>query len=166
MRRTRLEKKILGLGSPKLDRVRGTDKEKLEVPEDWKRIIKKADGTWKKIILYNTSVNALLQHDEQMFRKIRSVFAKFREAQDAVTLLWRPHPLAASTLQALRPQMLAEYEHLVEEYQKDGFGIYDDSADVDRAVILSDAYYGDFSSVVYLYQETGKPVMIQAVDVL
>lgn len=164
--RTRLEKKILGLGSPKLDRVRGTDKEELEVPEDWKRIIKKADGTWKKIILYNTSVNALLQHDEQMFRKIRSVFAKFREAQDAVTLLWRPHPLAASTLQALRPQMLAEYEHLVEEYQKDGFGIYDDSADVDRAVILSDAYYGDFSSVVYLYQETGKPVMIQAVDVL
>ncbi len=49
-------------------------------------------------------------------------------------------------------------------YRKEGYGIYDDSADVDRAIVLSDAYYGDYSSLVQLYQETGKPVMIEDVE--
>ena len=164
--RNYLEEKILALGSPKLDKVRNTDKKALKIPEAWTRIIKKSDGTWKKIILYNTSVNAFLKHDDQMFRKIKSVFEKFREAQDKAVLLWRPHPLVSSTLQALRPQLLEEYECLVADYRKEGWGIYDDSSDIDRAVILSDAYYGDASSVVQLYQETGKPVMIQDVDTL
>ena len=47
-----------------------------------------------------------------------------------------------------------------------GFGIYDDSPDMDRAVIVSDAYYGDWSSIVHLYQKTGKPVMIQDVEIM
>ena len=37
---------------------------------------------------------------------------------------------------------------------------------MDRAVVLSDAYYGDGSSVVQLYKQTGKPIMIQNVEVL
>jgi len=37
---------------------------------------------------------------------------------------------------------------------------------MDRAVVLSDAYYGDFSSVVQVYQKTGKPVMIQNADII
>ena len=39
--------------------------------------------------------------------------------------------------------------------------IYDDSSDLNRAITLSDAYYGDLSSVVHLYLKTGKPIMIQ-----
>ena len=39
-------------------------------------------------------------------------------------------------------------------------------ADMDRAVVLSDGYYGDPSSVVQVYQETGKPVMMQNVNVI
>ena len=34
------------------------------------------------------------------------------------------------------------------------------------AVVLSDAYYGDPSSVVQVYKKTGKPIMIQNVDVI
>ena len=49
---------------------------------------------------------------------------------------------------------------------RSGWGIYDDTAELDRAVVLSDAYYGDKSSVVQVYQETGKPLMIQNVEVL
>ena len=37
---------------------------------------------------------------------------------------------------------------------------------MNRAVALSDAYYGDWSSIVYLYQKTGKKIMIQNPDVL
>lgn len=65
----------------------------------------------------------------------------------------------------MRPDILRKYTAIKEQYIAEGWGIYDDTADVDRAVVLSDAYYGDGSSVVQLYQQAGKPVMIQNVDV-
>ena len=164
--RKRLEDKILGLGSPKLDKARNTRREDLEVPDEWLKIIEKPDGTWKKIIFYNTSISALLNDDEKMLEKMKSVFSIFKEQQDAVALLWRPHPLIPSTIKAMRPQLWAEYEKIVSTYREEGWGIYDDSADMDRAVVLSDAYYGDASSVVQVYQETGKPVMLQNVEVV
>ncbi len=164
--RKKLEEKILGLGSPKLDKVHRTNRESMEIPEAWRKIIEKPDGTWKKIIFYNTSIGAMLQSEEKMLQKMKSVFQTFKEQQEEVALLWRPHPLLESTIKAMKPQMRAEYEKLVQEYRTKGWGIYDDTAELDRAVVLSDAYYGDRSSVVQVYQETGKPVMIQNVEIL
>lgn len=164
--RKRLEEKFLGLGSPKFDKVLNTRKEDLEIPEEWLKTIQKADGSWKKIIFYNTSVAALLQHDEKMLEKMKSVFSIFKEHQDEVALLWRPHPLIKTTIESMRPQLWAEYSKLVEQYKEEGWGIYDDTADMDRAVVLCDGYYGDPSSVVQLVQKTGKPVMIQNVNIL
>ena len=161
-----LEQKILGLGSPKFDKVLNTKKEDLEIPEEWLKIIGKPDGSWKKIIFYNTSISALLQHDEQMLEKMKDVFRVFKENQDEVALLWRPHPLVKTTIESMRPQLWQEYSKIVEQYRNEGWGIYDDSADMDRAVVLSDAYYGDGSSVVQVYQRTEKPIMIQCVDII
>lgn len=155
------EKKILGLGSPKYDKVTGTKREKLEIPEGWQKVIKKADGSRKKIILYNTSVGALFRHNEKMLEKMRDVFRVFYESREEVALLWRPHPLMDASLKSMRPQLLAEYGQIVRQYREEGWGIYDDTADVDRAIVLSDAYYGDWSSLVELYRMTGKPIMMQ-----
>ena len=160
------EQKILGLGSPKIDKVFNMKKEDLEMPEDWLKIIRKPDGSHKKIILYNTSVNAVLSNDEKMLAKMQDVFRLFKENKAEIALLWRPHPLLQTTISSMRPQLRNEYQKIADEYKEEGWGIYDDTADVNRAVILSDAYYGDNSSVVQLYQQTGKPVMIQNVNVL
>ncbi|MBQ7944877.1 MAG: hypothetical protein IJ326_12560 [Lachnospiraceae bacterium] len=156
-----LNQKFLGLGSPKFDKVKNTRKEDLEIPAEWLEIIEKPDGSWKKIIFYNTSIAALLEHNEKMLEKMKWVFNIFKENKDEVALLWRPHPLIKSTVSAMRPWLWAEYDKLVQQYVAEGWGIYDDSADMDRAVVLSDAYYGDHSSVVQVYQQTGKPVMVQ-----
>lgn len=164
--RKNLEEKILGLGSPKLDRVHSIRKESVEIPEEWRKIIERPDGTWKKIIFYNTSIGALLRSEEKMLEKMQAVFRLFKEQQDEFALLWRPHPLIQSTIRSMRPKLWTEYEKLVQAYREEGWGIYDDSADMDRAVVLSDAYYGDTSSVVQVYQETGKPVMIQNAEVV
>lgn len=158
--------KVLGLGSPKVDKVLNTRKEDLEIPEEWLRIIRKPDGSWKKIILYNISVSAFLQHNEKMLEKIKDVLWIFWENRDEVALLWRPHPLIKATIESMRPHLWEAYRKLVEGYCMAGFGIYDDSPDMDRAVIVSDAYYGDWSSIVHLYQKTGKPVMIQDVEIM
>lgn len=159
-----LERKFLGTGSPKLDKVQNTKKEDLEIPKEWLRIIEKPDGSWKKIVFYNTSVSALLQNDEKMLRKMESVFEIFKENKDEVALLWRPHPLIQATIESMRPQLWEEYQKIRDRYIEEGWGIYDDSADLDRAVVLSDAYYGDGSSVVQLCREKGMPVMVQNVE--
>jgi hypothetical protein len=166
LNRSYLEQKILGLGSPKFDKVNNTKKEDLEIPKDWLKIIEKPDGSWKKIIFYNTSVGALLSNSEKMLDKMRYVFGVFKENKDEVALLWRPHPLIENTVKSMRPQLWEQYKALVDEYKQEGWGIYDDSSDMDRAVILSDGYYGDGSSIVQLYQQTGKPVMLQNVDIV
>ena len=159
-------KKILGTGSPKVDKVLNTRKEDLEIPAEWLKIIQKPDGSWKKIILYNTSVGALLKNSEKMLVKMQDVFRIFKENRDDVALLWRPHPLIQATIESMRPQLWVEYVKLREQYRAEGWGIYDDSADMDRAIALSDAYYGDGSSLVQLCQKTGKPVMIQNPEVV
>ena len=46
------------------------------------------------------------------------------------------------------------------------WGIYDDSPEMNLAIAISDAYYGDPSSVVEVYKATGKPIMLQNVEVL
>ncbi len=164
--RDQWEKKILGLGSPKMDKVLETSEDDCEIPEKWLPILQNEDGSRKKVILYNTSVTALLKHDEKMLAKMRSVFETFKESVEDVALLWRPHPLIKATIESMRPQLWTEYEKLVEEYKAEGWGIYDDSAELDRAIALSDAYYGDHSSLVQLCQSAGMPVMIQDVEIV
>lgn len=126
-------------------------------------LICKPDGSWKKIIFYNTTVTALLQYNEKYLEKMRDVFRVFYENRNEVVLLWRPHPLLGATIESMRPQLREEYKQIVESYRSDGWGIYDDTSDLDRAVVLSDGYYGDGSSVVQLFQLIGKQYMIQNV---
>ncbi len=159
------EEKILGIGSPKVDKVMNTGRDEVKIPEAWRRIIEKPDGSRKKIVFYNTTVGALLHNDEQMLKKIKHVFQVFQENQEDVALLWRPHPLMKATIESMRPHLWGEYQEILDKYQAEGYGIYDDSPDLDRAIILSDAYYGDWSSVVQLYEKTGKPIMIENFDV-
>ena len=164
--RTYLETKFQGTGSPKFDKLLNTKKEDLEIPDEWLKIIKKPDGTWKKIVFYNNSIGALLQHNEKMIAKMKFVFDTFKENKDEIGLLWRPHPLIESTLTSMRPQLWEIYKTIRDKYLEEGWGIYDDTADIDRAIVVSDAYYGDMSSVVQMYQKTGKPIMILNVEML
>lgn len=164
--REELEKKILGLGSPKFDKVNSVDEATLNVPMEWKKLIQKEDGSRKKIIFYNTSLTPFLKEGDAMIRKIKDVLRIFYENKEEVTLLWRPHPLMKETVSAMCPDLWKEYEQIVDQYCSEGWGIYDDTATMDMAIAISDAYYGDSSSVVQVYQETGKPVMIQNVEII
>lgn len=159
------EAKILGLGSPKLEKADELKDETFELPGEWERVIKKPDGTRKKVILYNTGVTALLQNSGDMLDKIERVLQVFKESAEEVALLWRPHPLYEATLSSMRPELCDRYREIVSRYRQEAWGIFDDTADLARAMAVSDAYYGDPSSVVQLYKELGKPIMIQNVYV-
>lgn len=156
-----LEQKILPLGSPKLDRVqRISQSANVDLPMEWKLKIYQTDGVKKKVILYNTTINALLKYSVSYMNKLRRVLEIFKQEKKFV-LLWRPHPLLESTIKSMRPELYRDYMSIKETYIREDWGIYDETADIERAIVISDAYYGDNSSVVELYRATGKPIMIQ-----
>lgn len=161
-----LEDKFMGLGSPKFDKIFNIKKENLQIPLAWQKIICKQDGSRKKVIFYNTGISALLRYNEKWVEKIKCSLKVFKENKDETALLWRPHPLIEETMKSMCPELLDKYLAVKEDYLREGWGIYDDTADIDRAIVLSDTYYGDWSSVVHLYCQTGKPVMIQNMEVL
>jgi len=161
-----LNQKFVGSGSPKFDKVKNTELDDVEVPEEWLKIIQKPDGSWKKIIMYNTGITALLKHNEKWVDKIEYALEIFKEHREDVALLWRPHPLIETTMKSMRPEVLQRYEAIKAQYRQEAWGIYDDTAELDRAVVLSGGYYGDMSSVVELCQAKKKQVMIQNVDYL
>lgn len=160
-----LENKFVSSGSPKLDRMKKViESGKTEIPEEWKDKIYQSTGEKKKVILYNTTIDAFLKHSEKYMDKLRSVLALFRR-EKAVLLLWRPHPLLAATIKSMRPDLYSEYVEIIRVYREENWGIFDETADIDRAIVLSDAYYGDWSSVVEMYKLTKRPIMIQNCEV-
>ena len=157
------EQKISGEGSPKFDKIEKIRKEDLEIPYEWQTILNLQDGQTKKVILYNVSIASLLNYNDRMLQKIRKVHGFFKNRNDVV-LLWRPHPLLKATMESMRPDLVKEYDEIVEQYKLEGYGIYDDTPDLSRAIILCDAYYGDSSSLVQLCQKAKRPIMIQNVE--
>jgi hypothetical protein len=152
------EDKFVALGSPKFDCVISTKREKCELPDEWRDLIND-----KKVVMYNTHMWDWLKNGEQYFKKLRHVFEIFHERDDVV-LWWRPHPNTESNFRVKRPELLEKYYNVIEEYKSAGFGIYDDTADLHRAIAWSDIYYGDRSSLAVMYEAVGKQVVIQNVE--
>ena len=100
-----------------------------------------------------------------MLTKIESVINYFYEIKDEAVLLWRPHPLMRATMDSMRSDLSERYNKIVDDYISGGWGIYDDTPGYDMAFAVSDAYYGDYSSLVQLYQATGKPLLNQYAEV-
>lgn len=147
--------KIAALGSPKADKTLWFDQKPPEMPKEWAPLLK-----GKRVVLYNTSIGAMLLNNARMLDKMLETFKLF-QARGDVALLWRPHPLIRETIKSMRPWMLKSYEALEEWYKASGIGVFDDSPDFHRAMALSDMYFGDMSSLVALYGMTGKPILIQ-----
>ncbi len=157
--RKNISQKILPLGSPKYDVHPSTPEE--DLPPEWQSVLLRPDGSRKTVIFLNSTLHTVLTQGTLTFEKLEDTLATFQQQQERIALLWRPHPLMESTLKSMRPQWYQRYQDLVEEYREGAWGIFDDSEDFTRAVRVSDAYYGDESSVVDVFEKAGKAVMLQ-----
>lgn len=119
----------------------------------------------KKVIFYNTGISALLIGQGKHLDKMYRVFEIFKR-YPKVVLWWRPHPLEKSTIESMHSELSKSYQELREQFVREDIGILDESADLHRVIEISDAYYGDTSSVVNLYKKTGKPIMLAMDDVI
>ncbi len=144
------------------------EKTGIELPKEWKEKIYVADRR-KKIILYHTSADTLISYSGHVLEKLRYVFEAFRDNED-VLLWWVPGILENTDLsyyiQQMLPQMFGDYSRMTEEFLRENIGIYDDSGDMQRAVAMADAYYGDESELLQLFKEAEGVAMVQDYEIV
>lgn len=147
--------KILPLGSPKADRVIHMCRDGVEIPEEWKTVLKD-----KKSVMLNTSIGCFLSYGDIYFDKLKHIFQWFK-GRDDVVLIWRPHPLLENTVKSMRPNLIQKYHELLEYFRSEHIGIWDNTPDITRTVAIVDAYIGeDNSSVVNLFGVADKPIFV------
>lgn len=146
--------KILTLGQPQFDKARHIKEHTEVITKEW---IERAKG--KQVYLYNTSLSTML-HTEHYLEKLESVMAYF-EGQEDKLVIWRPHPLMEATFASLRPQNLKRFQDLRQGFIQRNIGIYDDLPDGYGAIALSDVYYGDHSSMIFLSIAAGLKIVRQ-----
>ncbi|MCI8465477.1 MAG: hypothetical protein HFI63_06425 [Lachnospiraceae bacterium] len=148
-----VSEKILILGSPKFDKVINWNLTDQEVPQAWKRKLH------HPVFFYNTSITGLLRDSAGTIEKMRAVFERFQTLK--ATLIWRPHPLFESTIQAMRPDILKRYQETMKYFENLEDGILDQTSEASLGIGLSDAYIGEeTSSMVHLFGVLGKPILI------
>jgi hypothetical protein len=147
---------VVPLGSPKFDYVRTQGS---PLPAEWARRV--AGHT---VLLQLTSLATLLNTPEQAMRKLNEVLDVV-EASEDLTLWWRPHPLERATVTSMVSGVEALYSAYQERAQRSDRVIVDTSLDLQRAIHNADAYFGHWSSVTELFGFTGKPIVIQDVNV-
>lgn len=145
------EEKVAALGSPKFDMIYKAEQNK-KIPGEWQVL------HGKKVFFYNTHLQDIINNGEMFISKLQYVISVFEKHKEAA-LLWRPHPLSVETIKSMNPSILEEYLNIVDEFKRNGNGVYDDTPDLDRTIAISDAYIGEEqSSVSQLYEVTGKPI--------
>lgn len=156
------EAKIFGTGSPLMD-VKKNEVEDLHIPETWLQVLKKPDGNRKKVMLYHTSILTFAQNEKRALQKLRENLEVFKVNKEDIALLWRPHLKMRETFEKTNPELWEGYREIVEQYCAEGWGIYDDTSNTERAMAMCDAYYGDNGELVQQCRVDKKPVMIQNV---
>jgi hypothetical protein len=149
--------RVVPLGSPKFDYVRTPGS---SLPADW------AERMSGRIsLLQVTSLSTLLGADRQaVMRKLNEVLDVV-EASEDLMLWWRPHPLERATIASMVPEIEPPYTAYEERAGRSDRVIVDTSVDLQRAIHNTQAYYGQWSSIVQLFGFTGKPMVIQDANV-
>ena len=160
--RTQWEEKVLGLGSPLYDLDDYNQCGESQLLPEWRKRIYRTDGSKRKVILYGTSVSRFLQYKEQMIKKLKSVLEVFREHQDEVIPVWKPDVKVTEDMSAIvGEELMQSYLDLVQQYKEEGWGVYDETEDMDQVVSIVDAYFGDSCYAAQMCRKAGLPVMLQ-----
>ena len=156
------EEKISGIDSTLMEQ-EGIDKDEIEllIPEEWKSVLDKRDGSRKKILLYNISATGFVEHGMKAVGKLKSVLQTVKESAENVALIWHLNKELELVLKKSYFELWKAYEQITEEYKSEAWGIYADNQDIQTLVSICDAYYGDACALSQAMVIAKKPVMIQ-----
>ena len=155
--RKSMEKKLINLGSPEVDKVLSLSKENVTMPDDWKgKVIKSRVN-----VVYNTTLDEIFE--SRTFDKVKETLVFFKNNRDKSFVIWRPHPLMRQSLVSMFPDLVDEYDEIMNEFINGKYGVLDTNESMHYAMFWSDMCYGyKTSSMTELYKYTGKIVLEDA----
>lgn len=139
-------------------------RESTEIPEKWVPYTLKEDGSRKKIILSANNPAAFVEDGEKALYQLEAVLKAFEKVKDSILLWWRPYPAMESVLGQISPELGERYQDILNGYREAGWGICDETDNIDCAVTACDAYYGELNFAIQPVQNMGKPIMLSAIE--
>ena len=127
------------------------------MPDDWKgKVIKSRVN-----VVYNTTLDEIFE--SRTLDKVKETLAFFKENSEKAFVIWRPHPLMKQTLTSMLPDLVNEYNEIMNEFVNGDYGVLDTNPSMHYAMFWSDMYYGyKTSSMTELYKYTGKIILEDA----
>lgn len=152
-----MENKLINLGSSEVDKVLSLSKDNVPMPDDWKgKVIKSRVN-----VVYNTTLDEIFE--SRTLDKVKETLAFFKENSEKAFVIWRPHPLMKQTLTSMFPNLVNEYNEIMNEFVNGDYGVLDANPSMHYAMFWSDMYYGyKTSSMTELYKYTGKIILEDA----
>ncbi len=135
------------------------------IPKEWERIVYKTDKSKKKIICYGISIYAIQKDGQALLEKLKNNLTIFKECASDVAVVIRPQALIKEWLPERSPELWKGYEDIMNEYKNSGLFIIDEVSRSEQIVSCSDAYYGDWCSIVWWFWQAKKPIMIENASV-
>lgn len=129
-------------------------------PAEWEQLSGRGDGPGKKIVLYTNDISEFITYREEALDKLESVLKIFYEARERVLLWWRPQGEMPRAMELVDRGLAERYCAILEQYRQAGWGVCDESGDKQRAVDMSDAYYGAGNNLLDKLQGKGKPILV------
>lgn len=133
-------------------------------PIGWEKLLVRADGARKRIVLYTNDTSDFITYGEEALDKLESVLQTFYEVREQILLWWRPQEEMFRVLtlvdQSAERGLTERYGAILERYRAAGWGVCDESYDKLQAVETCDAYYGAGNSLAEKARKRGKAVMV------
>ena len=140
--------RVFGYGSPKLDMATSNTG---TYPEEWRHII----GD-RPVTLVATSLSTYLVDPVQAINSYKA--AVVNEVRDGNAVIFRPHPLLRTTINAMRSTSEPLYNSLMESFRNMEHVIIDESEYLENAFHVADKLVSDPSSLISMWLPTGKPL--------
>lgn len=159
------EKKLMALGSPKVDAIITGLKKPCIYPEGWEEKLR-----GRKVFLLNTHLSYFVgaqiyvkEHpDERDYAKWHhEQIWKLLLNRDGCALIWRPHPLMKAMLASRGLYETLEFiNKLEQEIKESENAVLDQNGDYALSFRISDALMTTYSSIISEYMISGKPIFI------
>ncbi|MBD5500302.1 MAG: hypothetical protein HDR10_03720 [Lachnospiraceae bacterium] len=159
------KKKLMALGSPKVDAIVTGLKKPCIYPEGWEEKLR-----GRKVFLLNTHLSYFARWQIYVEEHPgKSNYAKWYHEQiwelllnrDGCALIWRPHPLMKAMLESRGFYETLEFiDKLEQEVKESENAVLDLNGDYEISFRISDALITTYSSMISEYMISGKPIYI------
>lgn len=129
----------------------------VEIPDNWKKIVCRADGSDKKVLLFVTSFGMFVENEKQAILKLKSIIECLEEEQEDFAVLWYAGKQNTDTIGSVK-----RYWDMVQMEQKKlkNSERIETDHELEVAEKISTAYYGVPGEAAQRMAQGGKPVMI------